>query len=143
MSRLRPTRRIAALAVAVVALAGLSLASASQLSLNGGTLQAGVGAVVDCQPAGSPIKVSLTSAYSGSGYVTTAVRMSGVNAACQGLTYRVQLVDGAGASIDLNGTSTAGTDLTGSVNLVSSAFSVTIPSTPTATIARVALVITG
>lgn len=140
MTRLRPTRRVLALAVAVVALAGLSLASASQLSVNGRTLQAGVGAVVDCQPASQAIKVSFTSTFSTSAYQTTAVTLSNVDVACQGLKYRLQVLNTSGAPIDVNG-STAGTDLGGTVTLASNALTVSIPATATASIGRVALVI--
>ncbi len=142
MSRLRPSRRFAALALGVLALAGLSAASASQLAVDGGTLQAGVGTLADCQPAGQQIVVSLTSAFSSGQYRSTAVRFSDVAAACDGLTYRTQLLDGSGAPIDLNGAA-AGTDLSGTVALSGSAFSVTIPSTPSAGIGQVVLVIHG
>lgn len=142
MSRLRPSRRFAALALAVLALAGLSAASASQLAVDGGTLQAGVGTLADCQPAGQPIVVSLTSAFSSGQYRAGAVRFSNVAAACNGLTYRTQLLNGSSAPIDLNGAA-AGTDLSGTVALSGGAFSVTIPSTPTTGIGQVVLVIHG
>lgn len=142
MTRPRPSRRFAALALGVLALAGLSAASASQLSVDGGTVQAGVGTLTDCQPAGQPIVVSLTSAFSGGQYRTTAVRFSDVAAACQGLTYRTQLLDGSGSPIDLNGAS-AGTDLSGTVALTGGTFTVTIPATPSAGIGEAVLVIHG
>ena len=141
MSRLRPTRRIAALMLALVAIAGLSAASASQLSVNGGTLQSGVGLVVDCQPAGQPVVVRFTSAFSGSTFSTTAVTVSAVNTACQGLAYRLQVVSTTGDPIDIN--SGSATDVSGTVALTGNAFSVTIPSTPTASIGSVALVFSG
>ena len=61
MTRLRPSRRLAALALAGLALAGLSAASASQLSVDGSAVRAGVGAVVDCQPAAQAVAVTFTS----------------------------------------------------------------------------------
>jgi hypothetical protein len=140
MSRLRPSRRVAALALAVLALAGLSAASASQLAVNGGTLQAGAGSLVDCQPSGQVIAVSLTSAFSSGQYRSTAVRFANVAAACNGLSYRTQLLDAGGSPIDLNGAA-AGTDLSGTVTLSGGAFTVAIPSTPAATIAQVVLAV--
>ena len=142
MSRLSPSRRVLALACAVVAVAGLSTASAAQLGVNGGTLQSGVGAVTDCQPAGKAITIRPTSTFSSGAYRTAALTVSGVDAACQGLKYRVQVLSSTGAAIDMNG-SAAGTDVGGTVSLVNGAFSVAFTSTPTAGIARVALVISG
>lgn len=142
MSRLRLSRRVAALAIALLALAGLSLASAAQLSVDGGTLQAGVGQVVDCQPEGQPIPVSFTSAFTSGAYRTTAVRFANLAPACDGLTYRVQLISTTGTLIDTHASASL-TDATGTVTLVSGAFSVTVPSTPTATIGKVALVLTS
>lgn len=142
MSRLRPSRRVAALALAVLALAGLSAASASQLSVDGGTLQAGAGPLVDCQPGGQVIAVSLTSGFSSGQYRSTAVRFGNVAATCNGLAYRTQLLDTSGTPIDLNGAA-AGTDLSGTVSLSGGAFTVTIPSTPAATIGQVVLALHG
>ena len=139
MSRPRVSRRAAALALALLALAGLSAASASQLAVDGGTLQAGVGAVTDCQPSGQVIAVSFTSAFSAGAYQADAVRFANVAAACQGATYRVQLLGPTGTVIDMSAGSE--TDVTGTVNLSSGAFTVTIPSTPSASIGRVALVL--
>ena len=96
----------------MVALAGLSLASASQLAVDGGALQAGSAVVAGCQPAGQPVTVSFTSAFSAGAYRSSAVVVSGLDAACDGATYRVQLVGTGGAPIDMNGAA-AGTDLSG------------------------------
>ena len=71
------------------------------------------------------------------------MRFSNVAAACDGLTYRTQLLDGSGTPIDLNGAA-AGTDLSGVVALtVGRTFSVAIPSTPSAGIGEAVLVIHG
>lgn len=134
-------RYAAAAALTVVGLAGLSLASASQLSLNGRSLQSGTAVVGDCQPPSQPVSVRFTSAFSSGAYRSTAVTVGNVDAACGGLGYRLQLIDAAGAPIDSN--AGAPLDATGIVTLTGGAFSVTIPSTPTASIARVALVIYG
>lgn len=142
MSR-RLHRYAAAAAIAVVGLAGLSLASASQLSVDGRTLQAGTAVVGDCQPAQTPVSVSFTSTFSGGAYTTTAVRVGNVDAACNGLTYRLQLVNAAGAQLDSNPASGGSLDMTATVALTGGAFTVVVPPTPTASIARVALVIFG
>ncbi len=140
MPRLRPTRRVVALALAGLALAGLSSAAASQLSVNGGTLQSGVGSVIDCQPSGQVIAVSFTGTFSSGAYRSDAVRFANVAAACQGATYRVQLLSPSGAVIDMSDGSR--TDVTGLVSLTGGAFSVPITPTPAASIGRVALVLT-
>lgn len=141
MTSLRPSRRVAALAIALLAVAGLSSASASQLAVDGGTLQSGVGLLVDCQPAGTPIGVSFTSAFSSGAYRTTAITFDSVDPSCNGLAYRVQLIDTNGSILDTH-TSASATDAAGTVSLVSGAFSVTVPSTATASIGKVALVLT-
>ncbi|MCV2395067.1 hypothetical protein OEB99_12180 [Actinotalea sp. M2MS4P-6] len=141
MPRLRPTRRAAALAFAVLGLAGLSAASASQLAVDGGTIQSGVGLVVDCQPAGTPIRVELSSAFTSGAYRTTGVRFSGVDEACDGLRFRMQLISTTGTVIDID-PSTSATDVGGSVGLAGGVFTVPVPSTPTTSIGTVALVVT-
>ena len=139
---LRPTRRASALALGVVALAGLSLASASQLAVGGGALQAGSAVVAGCQPAGQPVTVSFAGAFSAGAYRSSAVVVSGLDAACDGTTYRVQLVGTGGAPIDMNGAA-PGTDLSGPVTLSGGVFSVPIASIPAAAVGGVALVLAG
>ncbi len=145
MSRLRPTRRMAALVLALVAIAGLSAASASQLSVNGGTLQSGVGLVVDCQPTGTPVKVSFASAFSTSTgtYSASNATVSSVDPACGGLAYRFQILSTTGAVIDL--ASGAATDVSGTVPSGGGSFTTTDFSTvvPAAAIGSVALVFSG
>jgi hypothetical protein len=144
MSRHR-SRRVAALALATLAVAGLSTAAATQLTVTGRTLQSGVGTLADCQPTAQTIGVRLTSAFSTATgtYATTAVTFGNVAAACNGRAYRVQLLDPTGTILDTNGTATAGTDVTGTVSLASGAFTVTVASTATASIGSAALVLTG
>lgn len=144
MSRTR-SRRAAAVALGLLAVAGISTAAATQLTLNGRTLQSGVAALADCQPATQTVSVTLASAFSApaGAYATTGVTFGNLAAACNGLAYRVQLLDPSGAILDTNGAGTAGTDLTGTVALAGGAFSVTVASTPTASIGSVALVLTS
>ena len=53
-------RKSAAIALAVIGVAGLSLASASTLDLAGGTLQAGTTALNDCQPTGTDVVAEMS-----------------------------------------------------------------------------------
>ncbi|MDO8106645.1 hypothetical protein Q6348_05475 [Isoptericola sp. b441] len=144
-ARLRPSRRVVALALAALAVAGMQAGSASQLSVDGGTIQAGAGQVVDCQPPSRTIAVSLDSTFSGDTYRTSAVRLDDVSPACVGLDYRLQLLDTTGTPLDANGPA-AGTDPAGRIGTgqvvvpVSDAADQPIP---TAAIGSVALVITG
>jgi len=142
MFRLRPTRRIAALVLALVAIAGLSAASASQLGVNGGTLQSGVGLVVDCQPAGTPVTIRFTTSFVTAAFSTSGVTVSSINAACGGLAYRLQVLSTTGAVIDI-GSGTA-TDVGGTVPAGGGSFTspFTLPI-PTANIGSIALVFSG
>ncbi len=135
MPRPRASRRAAGLALVAVAVAGLGTVSASQLTIGSRTLQAGSAVVGGCQPTGQAVTASLTSGLSSGAYRTTAVRVANLAAGCSGLTYRLQLVDAAGAPV--------GAERSGAVVLSAGAFSVAVPSTPTASIAGVAVVIGG
>ena len=133
-------RRTAAAALVVLGVVGLSAAAAAQLPLGTGSLQSGVASVAQCQPAGQVVGARLTSAFSGGEYRSTGVQLTNLATACLNKTYRVQIATAAGAPIDMNGAA-AGTDLTGT--LTSTTLSLTFPSTSTASIGRVAVVITG
>lgn len=133
----RPTstqhRRFAAAVLVVVAVAGLGAASAAQLDVSAGPLNAGTAVVASCQPVGQPITVSFTSAFSAGAYRATEVRLSNVNAACSGLAYQIQLTNGVGGAV--------GTELSGTVSLTADVLTVGIPSTPVTSIGGVAAVI--
>lgn len=124
MSRPRPTRRLAVLAVVCVAVAGLSLASAAQVGVSARVLQAGVGAVSSCQPATRPVAVSFTSAYASGAYTATAVTFSNLDPACGGLVLRTRVLGSAGTTQrgELSGTVPAGG---GSLTLSFAALTVT------------------
>lgn len=130
-------RRAAALALAVVAVSGLGLASAAQLSINSRVIQAGSAAVGTCQPPGTPVRVGFTSTFSTANprrYNTTAVTLSDVAAACEGHSYRLRLLDTSGALL--------GTERTGTVTLGGgSTLTIPVTSVPTASVARVAVLI--
>ena len=90
-------RKSAAVALAVLGVAGLSLASASTLDLTGGTLQAGVTDLTNCQTA--PIAVGFGQpALSGGVYKVSTVTLSSVDAACKGKNVRVTLLNATGGT---------------------------------------------
>ena len=103
-------RKSAAIALAVVGIAGLSLASAAQLNLDTASLGAGSQITAACDTDG--IDVDFTSTRGANGqYRTSGVVLSDVATACAGLDYRVTLLTGpTGAQTPL-GAEVAGTDL--------------------------------
>ncbi len=124
-------RKSAAVALAVVGVAGLTLASAAQLTVNSASLGAGTRVVASCDTDG--IAVAYTNAYATNAYNTTGVTLNGVAEACDGLAVRVTVADAAGASLgELTGTIATGgsTTLTG----------ITVPAT---SIQNVTVVIAG
>lgn len=143
MARLRaaqPTnpmrRRLAAMVLVVVGIAGLGVASAAQLNVSNGSLGAGTAVVASCQPAGQVISVSFTTAFASGAYQATAVTLSNVNAACATRAYRIRLVNSSGVAI--------GTEMTGTVTLTAGAFTAAItPNQPASSIASVAVVISS
>ena len=102
-------RRFAAAVLALVGLAGLGIASAAQLNLTTTPLGAGTEIVATCQGAGT-ITVGYTTGWNTSGtaaYKVSAVTFSGVNAACVGKAYRIQLLNASSAAL--------GTEIVGTV----------------------------
>ena len=135
----RPTyptrRRLAAVVLGIVGVAGLGLASASQVTVGSGTLGVGTAMVASCQGA-APITVSFTSAFASGAYQATGITLSNVNADCATKAYRIQLVNSSGVAI--------GTEMTGTVTLTGGAFTATItPNQPVSSIASVAVVISS
>jgi hypothetical protein len=89
-------RKAAALALAVVGVAGLSIASAAQLNVGSAQLGAGQSVVASCQPgtaAADAIKVSFDTAYASGAkaYNASAMTLSNINAACAGQNYKVNV----------------------------------------------------
>jgi hypothetical protein len=88
-------RKSAAIALAIVGVAGLSLASAAQLTVTSGSLGAGTQIVASCD---SAITVGFGNTYNASGYQVTSVVISNVDVTpCQGLNYKIQLKGASGA----------------------------------------------
>ncbi|WP_199422788.1 hypothetical protein [Actinotalea solisilvae] len=110
-------RKSAAVALAVIGVAGLSLASAAQLNVNSASLGAANTVVASCQPSDNnpatttdAIGVGFTNGWNAGAYRTTEVKLTNVNAACAGLAVRVALVGTTGAVLhEFTGTATADT----------------------------------
>ena len=108
------TRKTAALALAFVGVAGLSVASAAQLNLGTGSLGAGTTVVASCQ-GGTPIDVSFDSTFTpgaGAEYKATNLALDSIETACEGLDYKVTLTDSDGSVLGSEATGTvSGTSL--------------------------------
>jgi ABC-type phosphate transport system substrate-binding protein len=134
MARNRRARRsVAAVALAVVGVAGLTLASAAKLTTGSASLGAGTSVVASCEPAGQAISIGLTISFSTGLYRATEVRLSNVNATCAGQTYQIQLVGTNGLALN--------PELSATVTLTGGVLTVPIPSTPASNIGGVAVVI--
>lgn len=94
----RRSRRVAAMVVATLGLVGLGAASAAQLDAVSASLAAGDAAVSSCQ-AGAPLSAELVSTWSSGAFRTTAVRVTGVAAACSGQDYRLSVVGTSGQQL--------------------------------------------
>lgn len=91
-------RRTAAVSLAVVGVAGLTLASAAQLNVNSASLAAGTTVVAACDPDG--VDVGFETAFSGGAYAATDVTVDGIAEDCAGQAIRVTLSDGAGVVLE-------------------------------------------
>ena len=97
-------RKSAAIALAVIGVAGLSLAAAAQLTVTSDSLAAGTVIVSSCDADG--VNVAYTTAFAASNYGVTAVTISGIDvetvstpATCTGRTLDVTLFNAAGTSL--------------------------------------------
>lgn len=87
-------RKSAAIALAVVGIAGLSLASAATLNINASALGAGTEVVASCDADG--VKVGFTTVYATAGYQANAITVSGIDAVtCLNQQIRVTVADGS------------------------------------------------
>jgi hypothetical protein len=106
MSKSTNRRKSIAIALAVLGVAGLSLASASTLGLTGTpTVQSGILAVnADCQKIG-PIAVAFDApTLVGGRYVPVNVSLTNIDPDCVGRNYKVALLKSDGTSIESNPT---------------------------------------
>ena len=101
VTKSKKSRKGLAVALAVLGVAGLSLASASQLTLTGTPqLQAGVKDVAGCQSA--PIAVAFDApVITGGVYTSKNLTLTGFDAACTtaAAKYKVALLDASGAIV--------------------------------------------
>ena len=126
-------RKSAAIALAVMGVAGLSLASAAQLGVTSASLGAGSTVVASCD---STIAVGYATAFATAGYNVSALNLSGVDAKCDGLNFKAQLTSDTGlVGGELSGPLTVATDGTASIALN--------PAQPAASITGVTVVISG
>lgn len=136
-------RRFAAAALAICGVAGLGIASAAQLSLTSAPLGAGSTIVATCQSTGT-ISVGFTTAWNTTtapnAYRVTEVKLSNVNASCNGKTFQLQMLQGASPN-----QVALGAGLTGSLSVSGGNATITVTGTQplAADVTGVALVIQG
>ena len=96
-------RKAAAVAIAVVGVAGLSLAAAAQLTVNNTTLQAGTTTIDAACDADGVVAMDYDYAFNATSdaYELTAVNVTGIDAACVGSDIEVTLIDEADAVVTL------------------------------------------
>ncbi|MGV8977930.1 MAG: hypothetical protein ACOH17_07790 [Cellulomonas sp.] len=137
MSKSTNRRKSIAIALAVLGVAGLSLASAAQLNLTGtASVQSGILAVnADCQTAAITVAFSAP-VRTGTSYASANVNLAGIDNAvgkCVGKSYKLALLDGSNALV-------AGTtEQTGSI--AASTLTIAIPAGQDNNIKTVALTI--
>ena len=150
MSRTWSTRRKSlAIGLAVVGVAGLSLASASQLGFNwtASTFQAGVVPTVstDCQPSTEKITAAYTAPQwtggSTSPWAVQSITFTGVDKACDAKNFDVAYSTAAGASTWTQYASASGKVVATSTTPGSNTVTVTVPSVDLASITGWALTI--
>ncbi|MBX9245786.1 hypothetical protein ICW40_13340 [Actinotalea ferrariae] len=131
-------RKSAAIALAVVGIAGLSLASASTLQVTGGTIQAGTSLNAACDTNG--VAAAFESAWAATQYKADKVVISGIEAACSGGTIRVSVLNAAGTQLaEVSGAVPAAAGGATTVTYAPASFAGTISA---ADVDRVAVVIT-
>jgi hypothetical protein len=139
-SKRSTTRKSAAIGLAIVGIAGLSLAAAAQLNATSTTLGATTTVVASCQPVpGTPISATYTTEYAAvvPGYKVTSVVLSGINAACANKSVKISLVDDSNnvIGVEVVGITTAAAN---------QAFTVPAATNiPASAVAKLAVVISG
>lgn len=124
-------RKAAAVAIAIVGVAGLSLAAAAQLTVNTSQLAAGSAIVTGCD---TTVDVD----YTVVGDTVTEVLLSNVDPACNTADYSVQLLQGASPSQTALGTAATGASLT----VASGSATVALPAAqPVASVTGIAIVL--
>lgn len=88
-------RKSAAVALAIVGVAGLTLASAAQLNINSASLGAGTEVVASCDADG--VDVGFDTTFASTTYNATDVNITNIDATCAGQDIAIQLTDGGAA----------------------------------------------
>ena len=126
-------RKAAAVAIAIVGVAGLSLAAAAQLTVTSSQLAAGSITVAGCDDA---VAVD----YTVSGSDVTHVVLNGVAAACSGDDFSITLTNGATVLATVSGSGATGLTLTGSDDNQSATVALAT-AVPVASVTGVAIVL--
>jgi hypothetical protein len=107
-SKRNRSRKSLAVALAIVGVAGLSMASAAQLNVTSDTVAAGVSVVGSCQPSGTPVNVGYVTTFTAGVYNVSSVTVTGLVSACVGKSVELSLMSSAtGAAIGGTGVVTA------------------------------------
>ncbi|MDQ0372154.1 hypothetical protein [Cellulomonas humilata] len=133
-SKRSTTRKSAAIGLAIVGIAGLSLAAAAQLNASSSTLGATTTVVAPCQTA--PITATYTTGYTSTapvGYKVTSVVLTGLTD-CVGKAVKVSLLD--------TGDNLIGTELT-ATGAATTTLAVAPSVVPASAVAKLAVVISG
>ena len=108
------SRKSVAIALGVLGLAGLSLASAAQLGVTSQSLGAGTTLVASCDADGITARFVNTYDPATKRYNATQITLSGVATTCNNATVQVTVADTSGASL---GVASGTANSTGSVTL--------------------------
>lgn len=104
-------RKVLAVALGVVGVAGLSLAAASQLSLSvNSNLQAGVEVLADCQTAVVGVEFD-SPAWNAGQFDVDGATLSSIDAACDGLEYTLVVLGAADAELASASGTVSGTSI--------------------------------
>ncbi|MHB1475342.1 MAG: hypothetical protein ACYCV4_17315 [Dermatophilaceae bacterium] len=131
---------------ALAAFGALTASAASLGGLTSSTLGAAQVVVASCQTTTTPgIGLAYTNVYdpTTNAYQTTAVTMSGVDAACVGKHFQLTLSDGTPATWQKETTGTFPTPASGSTTTVSQTVTLATPAPQADKITMASLVITG
>lgn len=102
----RTTRKSVAIALGIVSIAGLSMASAAQLTITSAEVSAGTQVVASCDTDG--VSVAYTTSFNSTAgqYVVTGVSVSSIDTACNGKTLSATLLNGTGTVALFDGSDT-------------------------------------
>jgi hypothetical protein len=95
----RTARKSLAIALAIVGVAGLSVASAAQLTVSSTDVVAGVDSIADCDADGVTVTYTPTYDAGTAGYVIDSVTIGDNDGTCAGTIY-VTVTDAADAELD-------------------------------------------